>query len=235
MGKRGPKPKDKVDLIWRPELAYAIGLLVTDGNLSSDGRHITFTSKDIEQIENFNKCLDISPKLGKTISGYDGKSAHRVQFGSTNFFNFLVSTGLTPAKSKTIGKVYVPSKYFWDYVRGCFDGDGCFYSYWDPRWRSSHMFYLEFVSASEKHILWLRAEIKKYLNILGHITKDGRGAAWQLKYAKKESVEIIKKMYYNPKVICLSRKRQKIAKALEIERKQQKEYARVLKLADRLP
>lgn len=228
MGKRGPQPKNLINLKWRPELSYAIGLLVTDGNLSKDGRHMIFVSKDIEQINNLNKCLGIKPKLGKTISGYNGKSAHRVQFGGIIFYNFLLSIGLTPAKSKTIGPVDIPAEFFWDYLRGCFDGDGCFYSYWDSRWRSSHMFYIEFISASKKHILWIQNEIKNRLNITGHITNDGRETTLQLKYAKKDSLEIIKKMYYNTKVVCLSRKRDKIRKALKIESKQQKIYARVL-------
>ena len=47
---------------------------------------------------------------------------------------------------------------------------------------------------------------------------------FQLKYAKKEALEIIKKMYYNPKVVCLSRKKIKIEKALKVEEKQQKLY-----------
>jgi len=228
MGKRGPQPKDTIDLKWRAELAYAVGLLVTDGNLSKDHRHISFVSKDIEQINNFIRCLGINPKLGKTVSGYYGKSAFRVQFGNIIFYNFLVSIGLTPAKSKTIGSINIPTEYFFDYLRGCFDGDGCFYSYWDPRWRSSHMFYIEFVSASKVHILWLQNEIKNRLSITGHITKDGRGITYQLKYAKKDSLEIIKKMYYTPKAVCLPRKLNKIKKALEVEKKQQKLYARVL-------
>ena len=224
MGKRGPQPKHTINLKWRSELAYVIGLLVTDGNLSKDGRHISFVSKDIEQINNFNKCLGIKPKLGKTISGDKGKSAYRVQLGNIIFYNFLLSIGLTPAKSKTIGPVHIPLKYFFDYLRGCFDGDGCFYSYWDSRWRSSHMFYIEFVSASKVYTLWLQNEIKSRLNITGHITKDGRGITYQLKYAKKDSLEIIKKMYYTQKVICLPRKLDKIKKALKIEKKQQKNY-----------
>ena len=69
-----------------------------------------------------------------------------------------------PRKSLTMGKLKIPNKYFFDFLRGCFDGDGCFYSYWDPRWRSSHMFYLEFVSASKKHINWLQNELKKKLD-----------------------------------------------------------------------
>lgn len=228
MGRRGPQPKNPINLKWRPELAYAVGLLVTDGNISKDGRHIIFVSKDIEQIKNFNKCLGINPKLGKTVSGYNGKSTHRVQLGNIIFYRFLLAIGIMPAKSKIIEKINLPGEFFWDYLRGCFDGDGCFYSYWDPRWRSSHMFYLEFVSASKKHIHWLRGEIRRKINITGHITNDKKRSMCQLKYAKKDSLEIIKKMYYNPRVICLSRKKLKIQKALRIEKKQQTIYARVM-------
>lgn len=45
---------------WSPQIAYAIGLIVTDGNLSPDRRHFDFTSKDIELIEAFKKCLSIN-------------------------------------------------------------------------------------------------------------------------------------------------------------------------------
>ena len=42
--------KKKAKIVWNHNLAYAIGLLATDGNLSSDGRHMALVSKDIEQI-----------------------------------------------------------------------------------------------------------------------------------------------------------------------------------------
>jgi hypothetical protein len=227
MGSRGPKPKKIIDVKWRADLAYAVGLIATDGCLSSDGLLVDLTSKDREQLVNYSKCLGVDFKIGlKWNSG--GREHSRVQFKNRLFYDFLLSIGLTPKKSLTMGKLGIPSKYFFDFLRGCFDGDGTFYSYWDPRWRSSHMFYLEFVSASRKHVIWLQGEIKKLLNIQGHITNVKKGTMCQLKYAKKDSVEIIKKMYYNPKVVCLSRKRIKIEKALEIEEKQQKIYARVM-------
>ncbi|MFA6077077.1 MAG: hypothetical protein WC735_03305 [Candidatus Paceibacterota bacterium] len=224
MGKRGPKPKGKVKIKWSENFAYAIGLLTTDGNLSPDNRHIAFVSKEIEQINNFMKCFNLDVKIGKAISGYDGNLSHKVQFGDVLLYRFLESIGLYAKKSKTIGKVLMPPKYFFDFLRGCFDGDGTFYSYWDKRWRSSFMFYLEFISASKKHIDWLREELKCRLNIYGHITKDGKGSTFQLKYAKKEALEIIKRMYYDKKVMCLSRKRLKIEKALKINYKQQQTY-----------
>ncbi|MBP7804696.1 MAG: hypothetical protein KA052_00540 [Candidatus Pacebacteria bacterium] len=226
MGKRGPKPKGKVKIEWSSEFAYAIGLLATDGCLSSNGRHIIFVSKDIEQIHNFTNCLGINEiKIGKTVSGYDGGWAHRVQFGDILFYEFLKSIGFSPAKSKTLSKIKIPQEFFFDLLRGCFDGDGCFYSYWDSRWRSSHMFYVEFISASRAHIDWLRDELYQRLGVRGHIGKDGRGSIYQMKYAKKEALEIIKKMYYTPRVVCLTRKRLKIEKALMTESKQQKLYS----------
>lgn len=224
MGKRGPKPKRIIVEKWTPNFAYAVGLLATDGCLSSDGLLIDLTSKDREQLENFRKCFKVNFPISLKWSGSREKYL-RIQFKNRIFYDFLLSVGLTPRKSLTMGKIDIPPKYFFDFLRGSYDGDGCFYSYWDPRWRSSHMFYLTFSSASQKHIFWLQEEIRCRLLIKGHISKSKReGSIYNLRYAKKESLEIIKKMYYNPRVICLSRKRLKIQKALEIEKNQQKSY-----------
>ena len=229
MGKRGVKPKGKVKIKWSPNFAYAVGLMVTDGCLYNDERHMSLTTKDIQQAKNFKKCLGINVKIGLKSNGSSKeKIYHHVQFGDVKFYDFLLSIGLTKAKSKTIGIIKIPEQYFFDYLRGSFDGDGSFYSYWDPRWRSSHMFYVEFISASKKHIDWLQKELNKKIYVYGHITKGGKKACYQLKYAKKEAIAVIKKMYYNPDVVCLSRKRKKIEKALEIENRQQEKYARVL-------
>ena len=223
MGKRGPKPKIIINEKWNANLAYAIGLIATDGCLSKDGLLIDLTSKNREQLLNFSKCLGINFKIGNKLNSHGYKSL-RIQFKNRIFYDFLLSIGLTPKKSLTMKKLLIPDKYFFDFLRGCFDGDGCFYSYWDRRWRSSHMFYIEFVSASGKHVNWLREELKNKVGVTGYITNRKIKMTYRLKYAKKEALEIIKKMYYNPKVVCLSRKKIKIEKALKIEEKQQKEY-----------
>jgi hypothetical protein len=217
------KPLRKVKTKWSPNFAYAIGLLVTDGCLSKDGRHFDFTSNDIEQLKNFMGCLGINVKIGRKSSGYNEKSGTRIQFGDINFYRFLLTIGLMPNKTKIIGKIKIPNEYFFDFLRGHFDGDGSFYSYWDPRWKSSFMFYTTFVSASKKHIEWLQNQILKHIKITGHITKDGNRSTYQLKYAKAESLELLPKMYYDYKVICLSRKREKINKALYIDKRHNNE------------
>lgn len=209
------KPLGKIKIIWSPKFAYAIGLLTTDGNLSNDGRHFDFTSKDRQQLMNFMDCLGIKVKIGYKTSTYTGKKITRIQFGDINFYNFLLDIGITPAKSKTISQLKIPKEHFFDFLRGHFDGDGCFYCFWDKRWHSSFMFYTVFASASKPHIEWLRNKIYENLNIKGHINKTR--SVYYLKYAKVESLKLLPKMYYHNKVICLSRKIKKIKKILEID------------------
>lgn len=218
--KRGAKPKGKVKIEWSPEFAYAIGLLTTDGNLSPDGRHINFTSKDRELAETFKRILKINNVIGRKARGHElEKKYFVVQFGDVLFYRFLLAIGLMPNKSKILESLDIPNEYLLDFLRGHFDGDGTFYSYWDPRWRSSFMFYLEFISASEKHIFWLREIIRGIAGISGHITRDGRHIVYQLKYAKAESLKLLPKLYYDTRVVCLSRKRKKIERALAVEGK----------------
>lgn len=224
MGKRGPQPKKIIDTTWRSNLAYAIGLIATDGCLSSDGLLFDLSSKDREQLLNFSECLGVYFKINNKWNS-TGDKCLRIQFKNRIFYDFLLSIGLTPRKSLTIGKLSIPAEYFFDFLRGCFDGDGCFYSYWDPRWRSSFVFYLEFTSASLQHLLWIQEEINKRIFVKGHISGRKKNKFFQLKYAKREALEIIRKMYYDKKVICLSRKRLKIEKAIKINNKQQQIYS----------
>ncbi len=192
----GAKPMGKVKIEWSPKFAYAIGLLVTDGCLVSDGRHISFTSKDLELINNFQKGLSVHYYIGRKASGsQEIKKYYTVQFSDVQFYNFLLTIGLTPRKTMTISNIKIPTQYFFDFLRGHFDGDGTFYSYWDLRWKSSFMFYTAFVSASKTHIDWLRDMVLGTLGIRGHITKSINSSIYQLKYAKAESLKLFPKLY----------------------------------------
>lgn len=212
------KPLGRVHIEWSAPFAYAIGLLVTDGSLSKDRRHISFTSKDLEQLGNLMDCLKINVKIGVNYSG-SRKKCLRIQFGDKLFYKFLEKIGLMPNKSKILGVVKIPDKYFFDFLRGHFDGDGSFYSYYDPRWKSSFMFYLSFVSASKKHVYWLQQTIMRLAKVRGHITKAKNDTIFQLKYAKAETVILLKKIYYFGNIPALSRKRKKIVKAIQEEKK----------------
>ncbi len=215
---------------WTPDFAYAVGLIASDGCLSSDGRHIDFTSKDIDQIQNFRTCLNLTNKIGtKSSSAAPGKRYYRVQFGNVKLYRFLIDIGLSPNKSKTLTSIAVPDFFFRDFMRGMFDGDGYTYSYWDPRWKSSFMIYLGFTSGSKVYLEWLKGRILTLYKLTGKIRQGTR--AFQLVFAKKASINLFKVMYYKDDVICLKRKNLKIAESLGIIGKS----AEVLKLVNRLP
>jgi hypothetical protein len=214
MGKRGPKPKRLVSERWNPNLAYAIGLLATDGCLATGVPLVDLTSKDKIQLQNFNEALGTTFRIGTKKSGA-GLSHYRVQIKNTLFYNFLLSIGLTPAKSKTLGLLKIPDKYYFAFLRGVFDGDGYSYSYFDPRWHSSFLFYIGFSSSSPVFIEWIRTMNNKKLSVAGHVSRTKAGH-YQLKYAKREAVVLVAELYRARKLLCLPRKRLKISKALGI-------------------
>ena len=227
-----PRKNKNYKLKWTPEFAYAIGLLTTDGNLSKDGRHLNFVSKDIQLVKTFKRCMNLNGvKIGIKTNGRDDVKYPNIQFSNVKLYKELLEMGLMPNKSKILKGLKIPKEYFFDFLRGHFDGDGSCYSYWDKRWDSSFMFYMKFLSASEKHILWLRHEIQNLLNIKGSLDKKNECRVYQLKYAKHESRILFAKIYYRKNLPCLKRKYKKLKHILGVD---DKETNRTLKINGRV-
>ncbi len=229
MGKRGPKPREAEARKWTDHLAYCVGLLATDGCLYNDGRHIDFTSADLQLVTLFKNLMKLSNKIGYKKGSSGNKSPH-IQFGNIGFYKWLLSIGLTPRKSLTLGPLKIPRRFFIDFTRGCFDGDGTIYSYMDPRWANSHMFYISFASASKTFTEWLQKQLINIVGINGHVTTakhEHKHNMYQLRFAKKESLVLVKKMFYNKQVPCLKRKREKIRNILKIHYRIQSENNRI--------
>ena len=74
-----------------------------------------------------------------------------------------------------------------------------------------------FASASKAFIDWLRENIEDHLSVRGHVTNAKRNICYQLKYAKSDSLKILRLMYRGtPPKTYLSRKRLKIEGTLRI-------------------
>lgn len=202
---------------WTKDFAYGVGLMASDGNLSPDGRHLVFVSKDLEQAETLKDCfkLHTDPVQVKTSNKIQGRY-YRLQWSDVILYRFLESIGLSRNKSKTLGPLAIPEPLFGEFLRGLFDGDGSFYSYFDPRWKSSFMFYVVFVSASNKFMSWIQKEIQRLYGLKGHTTTSKDGSCMQLRYAKKESLLLLKVLYHPQTKRFLKRKRLKIMRALRI-------------------
>ncbi|MFO0704915.1 MAG: hypothetical protein U0517_03050 [Candidatus Andersenbacteria bacterium] len=189
-------------------MAYVVGLMASDGCLSPDGRHLFFTSNNLDLIQTLKKCLAIKNRVSKKKSGFTGRSnGYQLQFGDVTFYRFLLSIGLTPRKSRTLGKLSIPPNFFADFLRGLFDGDGTVYAYWDPRWRSSFMFYVAFATASAQFAKWLVKATQQTIGAKGHVT-SGSGA-YQAKFSKHEARKILTAFYQDSASPHLARKKQK--------------------------
>ena len=109
-----------------------------------------------------------------------------------------------PNKSKRLQSLKIPDEFFFDFLRGHLDGDGSIKKYYDPVYKNSKRLYVEFLSASLPHIVWLRKRIKKSLNIKGFLRNNIR--AHTLTYAKKDSILLLNRIYYNNNLPQLNRK-----------------------------
>jgi len=100
---------------WTEELAYAVGLIATDGCLT--GRTITFTSTDRQLVETFMACVGQTVKVGVQFRPRR-LPAYRAQLGNQILFNWLISIGITQRKSLTIGAIDVPDEFVLPLARG---------------------------------------------------------------------------------------------------------------------
>src|SRR3989338_600842 len=196
-----------IETKWSYSLAYVIGIITTDGNLSPDGRHINITSKDLEMVQNVKDILHLSNTFSrKARGGSTDKKYYVLQFGSKNFYAFLLSIGLTPAKSKTIRKVQVPDKFFSDFLRGCIDGDGSINESRHPESKHAQL-RLSLTSASRTFLEWMLKNVRRIYNIRGGlITKLDKKSTQILRFGKSDSIQILKAMYANSRRYALQRK-----------------------------
>lgn len=174
-------------------LWYLVGLIASDGCLSSDGRHIDITAKDRNFLTELTKKLKIRNRVCLKNRGTN-KEAYRIQIANRNFYDFLVSIGLTQNKSLNLGPIKTPVLYFVDFLRGLIDGDGGMQR-WIHRTNRREQWNLRVASGSEKFLIWLRDEIERLMNVKGRVYSES-ATQFRLKYGKMAARAIAEKCYY---------------------------------------
>ncbi len=215
---RGPVPtcrSSTTPIEWTPDLAYVVGVIATDGNLSKKRGHLSIMSNDVDWLDVLREVLSLTAPIKPHTGGY-GDRCHRIAWSDRRFYDWLFTVGLTPAKSLTLGPLRIPDEYFADFFRGCIDGDGSIVVYTDryntakkPAYVYTRV-YVSIVSASPRFVEWLRASVRDITGASGHIAvrrTPERNDIWRLRYAKAESLALLRWMYYAPDVPCLGRKR----------------------------
>jgi hypothetical protein len=215
---RGPVPGSRSGtspIQWTADLAYAVGLIATDGNLSRRPGRLSIVSNDVDLLDMLRRRLNLTAPIRPHRGGY-GHRCHHIAWSDRRFYDWLTAAGLTPAKSLTLGPLAIPDEYFADFLRGCIDGDGSIVTYVDryntfksPAYVYTRLF-VSIVSASPRFVEWLQARVRCLRGLSGSLAitrSTARRDMWRLRYAKRESLAVLRWIYYTPDVACLGRKR----------------------------
>jgi hypothetical protein len=175
------------------ELAYAVGLMATDGNLGADRRHLSFVSRDRDLVETLRGCLRLTAQA-RAIRTPNGGTLYRVQWSNRILHDWFGVIGLMPAKSLRLGALGVPEEYFEEYFadffRGCVDGDGSVLLYTDQQHageKADYVYerlYVSLVSASLAFVEWIQKTIQRLVGVAGALhrrIKPGHRPIWTLR------------------------------------------------------
>lgn len=214
----GPKITKKINQdffkIWSSDMAYVLGFFIADGCISVSKNRInnpyTFglTSKDLEHLYNIQKVLGSNHKISKKF-GSSGSLAHQIQIRNSVIAADLLNLGVSLRKTYTLKPIKVPEKYFSDYVRGFFDGDGTVYIY---KVNGVQQLKSGFVSVSQSFITDFNMRLCKALGIPEksiHKTlgiKTGFMTQYSNCFYIDDSEKLAKFMYTNSPSLYLGRK-----------------------------
>lgn len=114
-------------------MSYVLGYFVADGCICFDKNRknrpymINITSKDKNHLHKIRKALGSNHKISS--KSRDKFGYFQIQIRNQLLCSDLISLGIRPRKTYNLGKLYIPDKYFADFTRGFFDGDGTVYIY----------------------------------------------------------------------------------------------------------
>jgi hypothetical protein len=177
---------------WSPEMAYVLGLMMTDGCISktkNGSYRISLCLNDGDLLRNVVKAMGSDHTV--TESKYQ-KGMNVFIFGREKIAQDLLRLGMKPRKSLNLEFPNIPREYLRDFIRGVFDGDGCVYflktKY--PRLNTC------FVSGSKAFIYGL----EEALRVLGMPaakinTYHHKNTYYTLRYAYKNSLKLFRIMY----------------------------------------
>lgn len=174
----------------KEESLYYLGLLATDGNVSSSNNQISISLIDKEPIEAMSKYIDINYYVYEV----DGTTRYVINFANEETKEFLMSCGITPNKSKSL-ELNIP--FSPGLLRGIIDGDGS-YSYKEYNGKISRCITIK----SSSNLF--RQQIVSYLSEVGIQSTDRQDVVYiRVKSARR----LYDLLYPTTEVIHIPRKR----------------------------
>jgi DNA-binding transcriptional regulator WhiA len=214
------------------EKAYWLGFLFADGCVrkTKSGSQVVLklSQKDENHINLFKNNIESEHKVtyyrNNTISKKGTPSFSDnciIHINSNKLVNDLINHGCTPRKTFTIDKPIIDEKFYKDFIRGYYDGDGnFFYS------EKTKMSVMTIVCASENFRIFLIDIISKIPNI-GKIHEDKK--KYTIKIVNIVGIVNFLDYIYEDSKIHLNRKKEYYEKYREYRTNIESNYKRELR------
>jgi predicted DNA-binding protein YlxM (UPF0122 family) len=196
---------------WSAEMAYVLGLIITDGCISKTGT-VLLSLNDKKLLEKVRKAMGSTHKIEP--SKYQ-KNLYIFHFARENMIKDLEGFGILPNKSLVVKFPDIPRVYLADFIRGVFDGDGSIYL---DKGSKNCPIRTCFFSGSKDFIEKLENNLTKLglpkRNISQQKTKNG--VYYGIRYGHYDSLKMFDILYRNtPNELFLERKYQRFLEGLK--------------------
>lgn len=167
--------------------AYFLGLMFSDGNISSKSNHINISSNDKNLIKTCKKLL----KTNSPIHCY--KNSFSLIISNSNLHRSLESLGVLKRKSwKELSVPTISSNLIRHFIRGVYDGDGSFYL--DKRQNNKYIYLCTSLSCGSRQFTnQLKKILEHKLKISFHKIrfddKKNETGSWQLRLSRQADVK----------------------------------------------
>lgn len=204
------------DNIDTPLKAYLIGFIYADGWIVHNEKTrnyefgIELQSEDKYILEKINCELggkNIIYHSNPHISNILGQEAHSghtdyLRVYSKNLVLGLEKNGVMPNKTKKNDYPKVPDEFFFDFLRGYIDGDGCYYKH-------KNYTYMHITCATLAPLKYIQSQLKKY-DIEVRIYSENQNKHRLMCVNLIEMKKLVNRLYYKDGLFCLKRKYKKI-------------------------
>jgi hypothetical protein len=192
-----------------PEMAYVLGFIYSDGNISNLLDHFSISQKEPEILHKIKELMSSEHQIARQ----NHQELYTLAIGNKVMINDLLSWGLTPNKSLDIKFPVLPKDLYSHFIRGYFDGDGSIFLAKDG-WR------VNFVSGSRDFM----HSLEKLLNEVAWLSKrpvynyPTKINSHQIIYLKEEDLTVLYEYMYCDtaltKELHLTRKQKLFSRAL---------------------
>lgn len=198
-------------------LCYILGAFITDGCITKNGKYswtCSLISQDLDWMELVRDF--ICPDL--TIKNYNN-GGNVLWITNKNIAEWFMKNNCIPRKSMIVKTPDIPIKNMPDFLRGCWDGDGCISSYTK---RNGSITYSSYLCSASHIFLKETASFLKKNNIACSICEvnkkscqiNGRDVIpqnphYRLCLGSRATYQLVKLLYYPNHKISMPRKLQK--------------------------